>query len=1337
MNKDIDERILPKGEYIDAVNIDIVHAEGADAGTARNMEGNKKLGDLSNVAGIPTDSSVRTIGAVTNDTANTIYFFVTGDKFDGIYEYTADTGLRRILQSNKATPETISKLNFKRDYPITGVNYIDGFIYWTDNINPPRKIKISRVRTYAIDDSRIIEDISVIMRPPVYAPTIDMEEEDTDDSQENNLEEKFVQFAYRWKYLDDQFSAMSPFSGTAFVPDEYFLDYGSGENKSMLNTKKKVNITFETGDNFVVGIELLMRDTKGLNINIVEYFDKTDASLGVLNNTVFDFAFDNSKVYRTLPTSQLFRLYDNVPLKAKAQDIVSRRIVYGNYTQGYDLKRTNNDGTEVPVFIDYKVGYESKSTPIDTPIQTFRSDRDYEAAIEYLDDYGRSTTVLTSRFNTAYIKPENSITGNSLTIDIKNKPPSFATDYRVLIKQSKGNYYNVFPILYYTYGAYRYFLINKHDVDKIIIGGYVIFKASGTGATLSNKRYKILEIDVKGSGFLGANSSVNAVPGLYFKIKVDNNTEFDQNDMTILDTTRTGSNYLDTYDGTNENLDYGCVPVRDRIKHADKAIHYGDGNPDAFEVRNLSWENYYLGYIDLRFTIKITSQTTYTVSSSNDPETEHQIIPGQDVMIKYWYTIDAFLMRFNNQSSYSVGDVWKVNCRGDDHLNQGIWGVGLPREDQSVVEDHVVIYGGGAVLPGIPDWSNTNSAGLEIDKPIKPGSVVRITIVKDQNNTSVQEPVQQFPPASQEFANIEEWFHESGAADNFIQYDGEGNDIGAAGVNFCRVWDFSGVNLNGVSITNGQAYGDDSLSNGIHEYPVQMIIRGYGGFTDGDNDNGTCNQIVARLEIHQSENQSICETVPLDNDVEIYHETSRTYPIVDGKHTVLWKFEDFSYVPGGLYTRLGTQAGSNPASTSRPHVFQVGDKVEVNSSEPWLNGVFTILEVPNKYDIIIDTPNGSATAITPGTVGFYHENYLERDQTDTQAASLMINATSNTNSTFNAYSFGNGLESDRIRDSFNSTTLDYSPRTDIAIEDYRQEVKKTSLCYSGMYREDSSLNNLNEFNLSDSNFKNLETEWGSVQKLYARDTDILVLQEDKVSKVLTHKNLLSDAVGGGTITSIPQVLGTQVASPGEWGISYNPESFAQWGKDLFWTDTRRGAVLLMNDSGIRDISDTGMKDYFRDEFKANPNNRRIGVYDPYKHEYVLSTNTDSAAACYLYVSKSDFSFQAKMSDWYNDIFSAPSDSPNFTIFSNEFWTMSLNYINGSNWITGWFPSGWGDSDVSLIVADNNTGQVRRAEFTITYCGGKELIIKITQAKGRKINVHTVISGTVNTNTKFP
>ena len=41
-------------------------------------------------------------------------------------------------------------------------------------------------------------------------------------------------------------------------------------------------------------------------------------------------------------------------------------------------------------------------------------------------------------------------------------------------------------------------------------------------------------------------------------------------------------------------------------------------------------------------------------------------------------------------------------------------------------------------------------------------------------------------------------------------------------------------------------------------------------------------------------------------------------------------------------------------------------------------------------------------------------------------------------------------------------------------------------------------NRLNEFNLSTSNFKVLEDSFGSVQKLFGRETDVLVLQQDKI-----------------------------------------------------------------------------------------------------------------------------------------------------------------------------------------------------------------------------------------------
>jgi hypothetical protein len=129
----------------------------------------------------------------------------------------------------------------------------------------------------------------------------------------------------------------------------------------------------------------------------------------------------------------------------------------------------------------------------------------------------------------------------------------------------------------------------------------------------------------------------------------------------------------------------------------------------------------------------------------------------------------------------------------------------------------------------------------------------------------------------------------------------------------------------------------------------------------------------------------------------------------------------------------------------------------------------------------------------------------------------------------------------------------------------------------------------------------------------ARQTDVLVLQEDKISYVLADKNLLSDAGGGGALTSVPEVLGTQVARVEKYGISFNPESYIQWGEDRYFTDVKRGAVINLKDSEtglsqLQVISDAGMSTWFRDLFTTDFDTQKLGAYDPYSKEYVLSSN---------------------------------------------------------------------------------------------------------------------------------
>ena len=43
MNKDLDERLIPNGEYRDALNIQVSSSEGSDAGAIENVLGNEKV----------------------------------------------------------------------------------------------------------------------------------------------------------------------------------------------------------------------------------------------------------------------------------------------------------------------------------------------------------------------------------------------------------------------------------------------------------------------------------------------------------------------------------------------------------------------------------------------------------------------------------------------------------------------------------------------------------------------------------------------------------------------------------------------------------------------------------------------------------------------------------------------------------------------------------------------------------------------------------------------------------------------------------------------------------------------------------------------------------------------------------------------------------------------------------------------------------------------------------------------------------------------------------------------------------------------------------------------
>ena len=251
------------------------------------------------------------------------------------------------------------------------------------------------------------------------------------------------------------------------------------------------------------------------------------------------------------------------------------------------------------------------------------------------------------------------------------------------------------------------------------------------------------------------------------------------------------------------------------------------------------------------------------------------------------------------------------------------------------------------------------------------------------------------------------------------------------------------------------------------------------------------------------------------------------------------------------------------------------------------------------YDVVLDNATGNY---------FHQAPTADGDQNQTATQPLIV-----TLPFMDCYTFGNGVESFRIKDDLASKALKMGQRVlTVSQQDFKEANRFADLTYSGIFSSNAGVNNLNEFNLGLANFKECETSFGPIQKLYARETDILTLQEDKISYVLASKNLISDSVGGGAIVSTPTILGTQIARAEEYGISFNPESFGVHADNYYFTDTKRVAVIKLTGQSQSDslevISEQGMRSWFRDEFQLALDTQKLGGYDPYMDEYVLSTN---------------------------------------------------------------------------------------------------------------------------------
>ena len=1178
MNKVFDERLVPDGQYIDALNVRMGSTELNNIGAIENSKGNLPLTSLIYIDGTPLSDEALTIGAFEDGANETLYWFVhdpaftvgsTG-KLDLIVSFNILTNILtyHIISIDDGST-TNTTLNFNPTYVITGVNKIDDLLFWTDDYNPPREINVKTNYPNPISDidQFTAESILVIKKPPIESPDIQLT---TVPGQENFLSERFICFGYRYRYADNQYSALSQFTEPAFIPNPFDFSNESYLNDGMVNEFNTAIITYNTGGPLVVGVDLLFKEMESNVIRVIEKLNKNE--LGLSDNTDYTYSFTNSKIFTILPESEILRLYDNVPLLAKAQTIMGNRIMYGNYLEGYDLIDKNG----YPVKFEYYTILQSEEIGLSNIVNT-------SANANFFIDV--PTTVVDGALQVD-LSGTNLTAGSVINIDFSLTHSSFSgsTPYPT---QTNNNVDISFTYYLPTDFASVFDMVNDVSFQEAVglVTNVQPMASACSGTTLSDAYNCTMAQNL--DSYVKCTSGINAANLLASAICI-----FGSDTITFQFPAVLYSNACIAPTYTAYEYMY--------ISSAESTFQAIAQNQSLHSNRDYEIGIVYMDDFNRSSTALVSQANTEHVACNNS-DTKNSIfvtIPVAQIA-PYWATRYKFVIKADREGYETIfSNVFFV-----DPETANAWFL-LEGENARKVDtgDRLIVK---ADTTGATD---TCAYATVLDKQSQAANFLTIP---SPSNPTTNIPI----PAGVYMKIKPNNFNAQFTENSFIS---PGTITDEQIINGGYPWVPYPMNIEDPA--NPGTYIDYDVPQGTR---IKMSFK----FRRGEEGGGGqgCETRIYTLEktlVSQGNYTDMYQWFVSDN---IQSQLNDGTPYVSG--TGNCGIGNIFYSPLLVASGTGSLPAGFPTPTVCVNYYQFGRVTGNNALYLYVSGTPVCGQKDSFVEVNIEVYRSDTTFVfetepTDTLPDVFYENNLSfeinsqgehQGNVQDQIFSIGQPAVIDTGF-FNCYAFGNGVESYKIRDSFFGNYITLGNRvTSISAEDYRAIRRYADITYSGIYNNESNVNKLNEFNLGLLNYKQLERSFGPIFIMDARQTDVLVLQEDKISYVLTEKNLLSDAGAGGALTSVPEVLGTQIARVEKYGISFNPESYIQWGKDRFFTDVKRGAVINLSDSEtglseLKVVSDSGMSTWFRDLFNTDFGTQKLGAYDPYSEEYVLSSN---------------------------------------------------------------------------------------------------------------------------------
>ena len=992
--------------------------------------------------------------------------------------------------------KTMGILNFSTDKLITGVNVIDGNLYWTDDNSEPKKLEIDRFRGYnhqnnqtTIETSNVIEsDISVIRLHPWEALSLELTEYTPTATQpEPPFEMIFPRFSYRWKYQDGQFSPYAPFTQAAFIPKSRRLtatgtrgeenfeptteeeNYVEGFNTTMFNNVGTIALNnIPRGPRDVVSVQLLYTESISTTVYILEELEIPLAQRGldyVISSRytggppvepIYDqdgnltngasvsydllplrYQLSARKIFRALPANELSRPYDTVPQIAKAQEITANRLIFGNYRFGPSSVPGMPDSFYTqPTVVSMDTEVVSAGTGDGLHVKGTRT---YEVAIAYLDAYGRQGPLI----------QVGSITNDDGTVD---EQVPIQTDFAQSGRQQLQVTMRSDPPAWAD--RYRYF-VKDPAMDHHNLISYNIYNDGTVNENLSPYiwvEYLSTDRNKVQEGTIVSPRRVNEVVSAEKTRHLIQEIQGEAPDVVRAQLSTSGNlsgRIIGSLAHPSANISNGFNNDRSNAVPANGTAvwYFRDERIDFSQSGLLRYINQYIGDQSIDIDEGGTTETRFEVDRDGSGTRVNQIamLDGDNV--------DSFLyMRFIQRGS----DRPMTNWMQVTQLNFG------PESDNSpphrvvfqiTAGDNVAIQGTRGTDDGITGIVPVDATGMESDTP----------------------------------------------ATGFNIIGGFTRNVGGR----------NGFNSGGGSNSNWE------VEFATSEISEEALERLSGRFWAKVPRSG--------LETARSEFDNNGD---LRNLHQVWFETE---PDVEQSQLDLF--------------------------------WETSDTFCVCTEHGW----------PNKIEWY-----NSVAEVTTG--GVY-------------------------------------LETTRINDRFNTVQLVKGVKANIPTERSSLEERPYGMIWSGIYNSRTSANRLNSFIEADGITKELEPNYGTIQKMYTRDTNVLAFTEDKVFRILADKDQLFNADGGGNVSASNAVLGQTTPFPGEYGISKNPESFAFYGNNIYFSDANRGVMcqLTPGNGQIFEISGAGMNDTFRDRLFSADN--IVGMFDNYSDKYIVSIQGyDSADA---------------------------------------------------------------------------------------------------------------------------